>query len=432
MKKIPYKQAVEYFYNQLPVFHRQGAAAYKADMENTNKLMKMLNHPENKFKSIHVAGTNGKGSSSHLLSSILMENGLRVGLHTSPHIKDIRERIVVNGKPCGKIFITGFLEKYQTQLEEIKPSFFEIMVAMAFDYFSKKTDIAVVEVGMGGRLDSTNVITPEVCLITNISYDHTQFLGNTLPEIAEQKAGIIKRDVPVVISQTQPEVQQVFIDKAERMNAPIYFADQIFKVENIRWDDSCQIMDIYKEDKIYLKDLRCPLLGKYQQKNILGVLQVVEVLNASGKYHISLGDVRRAVERVQENCPILGRWQTLSKDPLTICDTGHNVAGLTEVMQQLESIPKKKLNFVIGVVNDKDIEAEIQLLPKDAEYYLCKADIPRGLDVMTLADKFKAAGLQYSTYPSVKAALKAAQTNALSTGAMVFVGGSTYTVAEIL
>lgn len=429
---MTYDKAVEYLFNQLPVFQRQGAAAYKADMGNTYKLMDMLDHPENKFKSVHVAGTNGKGSSSHMLSSILMENGFKTGLHTSPHLKDLRERIVINGKYCGKIYITGFLEQYREQIKHIRPSFFELMVAMAFKYFAKKSEIAVIEVGMGGRLDSTNVITPEVSLITNISYDHMQFLGNTLPKIATEKAGIIKKNTPVVISQRQEEVKQVFIDIAKKQKAPIYFADEIFSVKNVRKQDGLQIMDIFKDNLLYLKDLRLPLCGDYQQKNILGVLQVIEVMNASKKYHISLGDIRRGIENVQNNFPIMGRWQTISNEPLTICDTGHNVDGLQYVIKQLNGIKKEKLHFVIGVVNDKDIENEIKMLPKDAVFYLCKADIPRGLDVKILAQKFAKAGLNFLEFDSVKSALKQAQKDALQSGGMVFVGGSTYTVAEII
>ena len=427
-----YEQTKEFLYSWLPVFHRQGASAYKANLDSTIRFMTALQHPENKFKSIHVAGTNGKGSSSHILASIMREYGLRTGLHTSPHLRDLTERIVVNGKQASKNYVIQFVKTNEKIIKEISPSFFEMMVAMAFNYFANNVDIAVIEVGMGGRLDSTNIITPEVSLITNISFDHTQFLGDTLEKIAGEKAGIIKRNIPVVVSQTQKETKEVFEMKAKEMNSKIYFADQRLSVRNDRLENGFLVMDIYKDNKLYIDNLQSSLTGDYQKKNILGVIQTIEALNETGKYKITKENIKDGVKNVQKNFTLMGRWQTLSTNPLTICDTGHNEDGLHYVLSQLNSMKKNSLHFVFGVVNDKDIDTEIKMLPKDAIYYLCKADIPRGLDVNVLAEKFSAYSMQYSVYPSVKDALKQAQKDALKTKGMVFVGGSTYTVAEIV
>lgn len=427
-----YEQTKEFLYSWLPVFHRQGASAYKANLDSTIRFMTALQHPENKFKSIHVAGTNGKGSSSHILASIMREYGLRTGLHTSPHLRDLTERIVVNGKQASKNYVIQFVKTNEKIIKEISPSFFEMMVAMAFNYFANNVDIAVIEVGMGGRLDSTNIITPEVSLITNISFDHTQFLGDTLEKIAGEKAGIIKRNIPVVVSQTQKETKEVFEMKAKEMNSKIYFADQRLSVKNDRLENGFLVMDIYKDNKLYIDNLQSSLTGDYQKKNILGVIQTIEALNETGKYKITKENIKNGVKNVQKNFTLMGRWQTLSTNPLTICDTGHNEDGLHYVLSQLNSMKKNSLHFVFGVVNDKDIDTEMKMLPKDAIYYLCKADIPRGLDVKVLAEKFSAYSMQYSVYPSVKDALKQAQKDALKTQGMVFVGGSTYTVAEIV
>ena len=427
-----YEQTKEFLYSWLPVFHRQGASAYKANLDSTIRFMTALQHPENKFKSIHVAGTNGKGSSSHILASIMREYGLRTGLHTSPHLRDLTERIVVNGKQASKNYVIQFVKTNEKIIKEISPSFFEMMVAMAFNYFANNVDIAVIEVGMGGRLDSTNIITPEVSLITNISFDHTQFLGDTLEKIAGEKAGIIKRNIPVVVSQTQKETKEVFEMKAKEMNSKIYFADQRLSVKNDRLENGFLVMDIYKDNKLYIDNLQCGLTGDYQKKNILGVIQTIEALNETGKYKITKENIKDGVKNVQKNFTLMGRWQTLSTNPLTICDTGHNEDGLHYVLSQLNSMKKNSLHFVFGVVNDKDIDTEMKMLPKDAIYYLCKANIPRGLDVKVLAEKFSAYSMQYSVYPSVKDALKQAQKDALKTQGMVFVGGSTYTVAEIV
>lgn len=428
-----YIQATEYLYGQLPVFHRIGAAAYKTDIDNTIKFMECLGNPQNDFASIHIAGTNGKGSCSHLVASILKQSGKKTGLHTSPHLVDLRERISVDGKLCGKNYVINFLKKYKNEIENIQPSFFELMVAMAFNYFKqKKVDNAVVEVGMGGRLDSTNILSPLCCLITNISFDHTQFLGNTLSEIASEKAGIIKNNTPIVISQSQTETKDVFLQKAKQMHAPIYFADENYELKNIKEDDEFLTADVYRKGQLFIQNLQCPLKGDYQKKNLLGVLQTIEVLNTIENYHISKQDIKEGIKKLQKNFLLQGRWQILKQNPLTICDTGHNEDGLSLVLKQLAKVKKEKLNFVFGVVNDKDIDKEINMLPKEAEYFLCKANIPRGLEVEILAQKFQSKGMKYRVFSSVKQAYNQAQKDAIKTNAMVFIGGSTYTVAEIL
>ena len=430
-----YTEALEYLFQHLPMFQRVGGAAYKADLGNTEALMKVIGEPYKNFRSVHIAGTNGKGSSSHLIASILFENGIKTALHTSPHLRDMRERIMVNGQMCSKQYVTNFLNKYAKEIEDIKPSFFELLVAMAFQYFEKKkVDTAVIEVGMGGRLDSTNVINPEACLITNISWDHTQFLGDTLEKIAGEKAGIIKKDTPVIISQTQKETKKVFTEQAKAMNAPIYFADQLYSANNIRRENNLLVFDVYKGKELFIENLVSPLSGDYQLKNILGVLCVIEVLNKSNKYSISKDDIKRGIRNVMENFTLRGRWQILSENPRTLCDTGHNEDGLKFVLNQLKREQYDTLRFVFGVVNDKDVDAEIAMMPKDALYYLCKADIPRGLDVEILAEKMKKADMKFKVYSSVKKALKAAQNDAIKNKGndLVFVGGSTYTVAEIV
>lgn len=430
---MTYLDTQQWLYKQLPVFHRIGAAAYKVDISNTIDLLSSIGNPHHYFNSIHIAGTNGKGSSSHLIASILRESGKKTGLHTSPHLKDLRERIVVDGKMCSKNYVISFVKNFGQRLQKVQPSFFELMVAMAFNYFkNKRVETAVVEVGMGGRLDSTNVLSPDCCLITNISFDHQQFLGNTLEQIATEKAGIIKKNTPVIISQTQKETKPVFVSKAKEMNAPIFFADENYSIKNVRYKDGYLVVDVYKKGEIFLKDLLCPLCGEYQQKNILGVIQLVEVLNTLKGYKITKKNLRDGIKNVQHNFLLQGRWQKLSDNPFTICDTGHNEDGLTHVIHQLNSIKKDKLNFVLGVVNDKDIDTEIEMLPKDACYFLCKANIPRGLDVEILANKFKNKRMNYKTFSSVAQAYKEAQKDAIKTNAMVFVGGSTYTVAEVL
>ena len=391
---------------QLPMYQRIGPKAYNAKLDGIINLSTYLGNPHKKFKSIHVAGTNGKGSSSHMLASILQEAGYQVGLYTSPHLKDFRERIRINGAMTSKQFVMGFVKKHYEFLKTHKLSFFEITVAMAFDYFAgKQVDIAIIEVGLGGRLDSTNIITPEVCLITNIGLDHTNFLGSTLPEIAAEKAGIIKKGIPVVVSEKQPETHPIFTSVAATMGAPLYYADQSLNGE-------------------FTTDLQ----GMYQQRNINGVLEVLKVLSG---FKVTESDIRKGLSNVARNTGLLGRWQLLQEAPRAICDMGHNREGILQIMQQLEREDYRKLHMVLGFVEDKDLSTMLPLFPKTATYYFARPLIARGLSASALRDAAAGYGLAGKAYPSVlkayKAALKAAQK-----GDLIFVGGSTFTVAEVV
>ncbi|MEE1143182.1 MAG: folylpolyglutamate synthase/dihydrofolate synthase family protein [Bacteroidales bacterium] len=427
-----YQETLDYLYSYLPMFQRIGAAAYKEDIYNTVELMKALGNPEKKFKSIHVAGTNGKGSSSHLIASILREKGLKVGLHTSPHLKDFRERIKINNQMCEEDFVVKFVENNKELIERIKPSFFETAVAMAFTYFAQENvDVAIIEVGMGGRLDSTNIINPLACLITNISFDHTQFLGNSLEAIAQEKAGIIKQNTPVVISQTQKETQNVFSAKANEKNSPICFADSYLSCENVNHSQGLLKMDIYKNGVERIKNLQSSLSGYYQQKNILGVVALIDTLNQYHNFNISDEEIKQGIENLSSNFPIAGRWQTLCNKPLTICDTGHNEDGLKYVIEQIKNTPHEKLRFVLAMVNDKDVNKVLSMLDKDAEYYLSQAKIPRALPVDELAEKAQQAGLSFTKYATISQALAQAQQDSKEND-LVFVGGSTFTVAEVV
>ncbi|MBX2960280.1 MAG: bifunctional folylpolyglutamate synthase/dihydrofolate synthase [Flavobacteriales bacterium] len=403
-----YQQTLDYLFSQLPMFQRVGASAYKADLNNTIELCKLLHHPEKNFKSIHIAGTNGKGSTSHMLASILQEAGYKVGLYTSPHLKDFRERIKINGEMISEQEVVDFVIKHQSEFEQINLSFFEWTVGLAFDYFSKKqVDIAVIETGLGGRLDSTNVITPLVSVITNIGKDHTQFLGETLAKIASEKAGIIKENIPIIIGETQQETQQVFIDKALEKSAKIFFADKIITTN-------------------YESDLK----GIYQEKNKKTVLAAIQQLMING-FSIAEENIKNGLLNVVKNTGLLGRWQILSENPLTICDTGHNEAGIKEVLKQISLTKHNHLHFVFGAVNDKEIDSILSMLPKNATYYFCQAKIPRALDVNVLYTKAKEFELKGNPYDSVENAIKQAKANA-SANDFVFVGGSTFVVAEAI
>ncbi|MEE0977403.1 MAG: folylpolyglutamate synthase/dihydrofolate synthase family protein [Bacteroidales bacterium] len=429
---INYNDTLKYLYDRLPMFQRIGASAYKEDLHNTIALMNALGNPEKRFRSIHVAGTNGKGSSSHFIASILREQGLKVGLHTSPHLKDFRERIKINNEMCPQEYVVEFVERNKAIIETIEPSFFELAVAMAFEYFAiNNVDIAVVEVGMGGRLDSTNIINPLVGLITNISKDHTQFLGTTIESIATEKAGIIKKNCPIVISQTQDQAQEVFITKANSQNSPIVFADQYLEAQRTNNNNSALSADIIQAGQTRFSNLQIPLIGDYQQKNVLGAIAVADALNKYHNFGIEETTIRKGIENLNNNFPLLGRWQRLSENPLTICDTGHNEDGLKFVLAQLAKQEYKTLRFVLGMVNDKDVDKVLTMLDKNAIYYLCKADIPRGLEVQILAEKASKAGLMYKVCGSVSQALGQAQAEA-EKGDLIFVGGSTFTVAEVV
>lgn len=404
-----YQETVNWMFKQLPMYQHQGKSAYKVDLSNTLLLAKQLNHPEHHFKSIHVAGTNGKGSTSHMLASVLQEAGYKVGLYTSPHLKDFRERIKINGKEISKQFVIGFIKRNLSFFQENQLSFFEMTVGMAFDYFKNKdVDIAIVEVGLGGRLDSTNIITPEISVITNIGFDHTQFLGNTYEKIAKEKAGIIKPKVPVVIGETQKETKEVFVNIANENKSDIYFADNLIS-----------------------KNFECDLKGSYQKHNIKSVVQTIKILNSQKVFVVSDDQLHNGLKNVVTNTGLKGRWQLLQEQPKVICDTAHNKEGLSYVMNQLEDEQFDTLHMVFGVVNDKDLDSIIPLLPKDAAYYFCKPNIPRGMDVNQLKDKFLENGCIGESYNTVYEAFNSALQNANSED-LIYVGGSTFVVAEII
>lgn len=416
---------LEYLYARLPMFQRVGAVAYKKDLSNTLNLCKALGNPHERFPSIHVAGTNGKGSTSHMIAAILQSAGYRTGLYTSPHLKEFTERIRVNGVEVGQAFVVDFVKRMKVNIERVNPSFFETTVVMAFDYFAQeKVDVAVVEVGLGGRLDSTNVITPVLSLITNIGFDHMDLLGNTLGEIASEKAGIIKHGVPVVISQRQPEVEAVFKEKASATEAPLLFASDRFEAR-MRNEGT---VDVFADGKFYCA-LAPALKGLYQLKNIPGVLAAVEYLNHAG-WSISGEHVQQGVERVTELTGLKGRWQKLGDIPLTICDTAHNEDGIREVCKQIQTLGFKKMFVVLGMVKDKDISRVLALLPREAHYIFCQALIPRALPAKELAQQAEMFGLQGEVVENVNGAIRHARALA-GREDFIFVGGSTFVVAEI-
>lgn len=428
---MTYPQTLEYLFSKLPMYQRIGAAAYKADLNNTIAICAALGNPEKKLKCIHVAGTNGKGSSSHMLAAVLQKSGYKTGLYTSPHLVDFRERIKINGKPIPKTEVTQFVESYKDVFEKIEPSFFEWTVGLAFDYFVKQeVDVAVIEVGLGGRLDSTNVIKPIVSLITNISFDHMNLLGDTLPKIGEEKAGIIKTKTPIVISQTQLEVISVFNNKAKELKAPIVFADKQYKVNNTSIKDNLLEVELTNRVTNQVEQYKLDLTGSYQVKNLIGVLSTISILREKG-FMIEEADVKSALEKTSQITGLLGRWQTLSTKPLIIADTGHNEDGILQVLENIKKTEHKQLHFVLGVVNDKDISKILKLLPKEAVYYFCKASIPRALDENELFSQAKKAGLSGKVFSTVPEAIKAAKKQAKS-GDLVFIGGSTFTVADAL
>lgn len=430
---MTYQQTLDYLYSRLPMFQRIGPAAYKADLSNTIALCAALNNPHERFRSIHIAGTNGKGSTSHLLASVLQAAGYKTGLYTSPHLKDFRERIRVNGKMIGKEGVTAFVERYKSDFEKIDLSFFEWTVGLAFHYFrEKKVDIAIIETGLGGRLDSTNVILPEVSVITNISYDHMNLLGNTLEKIAKEKAGIIKRDVPVIIGESQPEIASVFVQKAAAQRAPIMFADKVYSVR--KWD----VSDVPAPHVVadlggragYRVTVRSSLIGDYQKKNFVTVIAVLEELRRLG-WNVDELAMRKGFRDVAETTGLIGRWQTIGKNPTVITDTGHNEGGIREIITQLKHTTYRKLHMVIGVVNDKDPGKVLSLLPKNATYYFCSFDLPRAMNAEELQVAAGEFNLKGAAFPTVRKALKAAKDQA-GKNDLIFVGGSTFVVAEAL
>jgi len=406
---MDYQNTIEWMFNRLPMYQTQGASAYKKDLTNTLILAAYLGNPERKIKAIHVAGTNGKGSTSHLLASVLQEAGYKVGLYTSPHLKDFRERIKINGKDISEEYVCEFMNAHRDFFEQNQLSFFEMTVGLAFDYFAKQQiDIAIIEVGMGGRLDSTNIITPLVSVITNIGLDHTQFLGNTLEIIATEKAGIIKKNIPVVIGEYTNETKNVFIQKSNQENANIYFASDL-------------IQETYSS----------PLIGDYQVHNKKTVFQVIKVLQEVSDFKISEENCKNGFQNVIDLTNFKGRWQVLQHHPKVICDTAHNKDGLKIVMNQLKKEDFLQLHIVLGVVNDKDLSEILPLFPKNAIYYFCKPNIPRGLEAEVLQKKATDFGLVGKLCNSVINAYEKALV-AAGKDDVVYVGGSTFVVAEIV
>lgn len=404
---MTYKETLNWLFNQLPMFQNIGASAYKKDLSNTLLLVEHLNHPERNFKTIHVAGTNGKGSTSSMIASVFMEAGYKVGLYTSPHLKDFRERITINGKQISKNYVHEFITTHKSFFERTELSFFEMTVGLAFEYFSdKKVDIAIIEVGMGGRLDATNIITPLLSVITNIGKDHTQFLGDTLEKIAFEKAGIIKPTIPVVIGEYTSETKPVFLQVAKQNHSEIHFA----------------------QDERH-PDYPCGLLGDYQLKNKKTVIETFR--NLKSDFIISEENIKNGILNVVQNTNLQGRWQILQENPKVICDTAHNAHGLEIVMNQLKKEKFNQLHLVLGVVNDKDLDSILPLFPKNAIYYFCKPKIERGLPAKILQEKAATYNLKGNTYNSISIAYKKALANSASND-LIYIGGSTFVVAEII
>ena len=421
-----YNTLLEEIFHAYPMYHKVGTAAYKEGLENIESLLDIVGNPEKKLKAIHIAGTNGKGSVAHFTASYCQERGLKTGLFTSPHLVDFRERIRINGEMITEEQVLDFFNRFKPEFDKLEPSFFEMTTALAFWYFAvQKVDIAVIEVGLGGRLDATNVLQPLLSVITNITLEHTQLLGNTIAKIAFEKAGIIKKDTPVVIGEFHPESFPVFTDIAEKNNAPLFLAEDNFTIEGDLSD--CNIIDVM--GRTLYEHVRVPVQGEYQRKNLRTFLQVADVLDQLMPTDKDV--TMAAIEKMVENTHLTGRWQVLAQEPLTICDVGHNVGGLSLTMKQLVSIPCRALRIVFGMVADKDIEHVLPLLPKNAIYYVSQAHIERALQGDTLAGILSAAGLNTRTFPTIETAFRAAQGDAAQDD-IVFVGGSCFVVGELL
>jgi dihydrofolate synthase/folylpolyglutamate synthase len=423
-----YAQTLEYLFTQLPMFSRVGAAAYKPDLTNTIRLCEALGNPQHQFKSIHIAGTNGKGSTSHMLASILQTAGYKTGLYTSPHLVDFRERIKIDGVYCSKEFVVEFTEKIKPLIATIQPSFFEITVAMAFSYFAEqKVDIAVIEVGLGGRLDSTNIITPEVSIITNIGLDHTQFLGDTISKIAGEKAGIIKKDVPCVVSEYTTDTRPVF--DAAASNTNLTYASDVYNIEGTKYSNEYLQVDIANNATGAITTYKLDLNGSYQAKNVLGVLTAVDVLLLKG-WQISKQNILDGLSHVKNNTGLYGRWQIIDQSPTTIVDVAHNVAGIQTLLEQIAAIQYNQLHLVMGMVKDKDIDSVLALLPDNANYYFTQAQIERALPAIDLQQKASVLGLNGGTFKTVNEAITAAKKEAQDNDFIV-VCGSIFLVGEI-
>ena len=423
---MTYDQTIKYLYDRLPVFHQIGGAAYKPGLDNSIQLMNALDNPQNNYRTIHIAGTNGKGSVSHMLAAVLQSSGYKVGLYTSPHLVDFRERIRVNGEMIHQQYVVDFVEKHKSLFDRIEPSFFEATMAMAFDYFNDSDiDVAVIEVGLGGRLDSTNIINPELSVITNISFDHMGFLGDTLEKIAFEKAGIIKRNTPVVIGEALPETTPVFELKVMKEDSPICYAEKYIQVTFKKYENGCMVVETSDN-----KNYQIGLTGFYQLKNIATTLTAIDQLNELD-FTIPNKAIAKGLKEVTEITGLQGRWQILGHDPLVIADTGHNVAGFQYIVEQIKAQKCKTLRIVIGMVNDKDIRGVLALLPVKAQYYFTQAAIERALPAIDLKEKGEMYHLKGMAYSSVKQAVKAAL-NEADQKDFIFIGGSNFVVGEAL
>lgn len=425
-----YTDTLDFLYAQLPMFTRIGAAAYKKDLNNIRAICEALGHPERKFKSVHIGGTNGKGSTSHMLAAILQTAGYKTGLHTSPHLKDFRERIRINGEMVSEQTVIDFVNQHADLFQQIAPSFFEATVAMTFEAFANaEVDIAVIEVGLGGRLDSTNIIDPLLSIITNIGFDHMDLLGNTLSAIAAEKAGIIKQNTPAIIGEFLPETKEVFTAKAKAENAPLYFAQEEWRIIP-QGKNEFLVLEAQQISSGKTLQLELDLSGSYQLKNLPAVLLAVDELRKQG-FEISDAHIQSALKQVKTLTGLQGRWQTLKTDPLVICDTGHNEDGIREVLQNISATPHHKLHMVWGMVKDKDISKVLSMLPTSAQYYFCQPAIPRAKPVNELEPEASLFGLNGNAYQTVKEAYEAAL-NKAAPGDLIFIGGSTFVVAEVL
>lgn len=425
---MSYQDTLDYLYSRLPMFSRIGAAAIKKDLHNTIAICDVLGNPQHQFKTIHVAGTNGKGSTSHMLASILQAAGYKTGLYTSPHLYDFRERIKINGEMCSKEFVVDFTNKIKDCIESIEPSFFEITVGMAFSYFAQqKCDIAIIETGLGGRLDSTNIIHPELSIITNIGWDHMALLGNSLSEIAAEKAGIIKPGIPVIVNETTNETKPIFAQKALEQNAPIYFAEDIYTLTQFEhhWEHALFSFEI----NTITTCIECDLPGKYQYKNIKGVLVAISVLQEKG-WNILAKHITEGLANIKQLTGLMGRWESIHKNPRIVLDVAHNEHGIHALLEQLQTLPFEQLHIVTGMVKDKDVDAVLQLLPTHAKYYFTQSHIPRALSAVELAEKGNALGLEGNYFEHVNIALNQAKSVAKQDD-LILVIGSVFLVAEV-
>jgi dihydrofolate synthase / folylpolyglutamate synthase len=428
---MTYQQTLDYLFARLPMYQRVGAAAYKADLVNTQKIIELLGKPHQGLKCVHIAGTNGKGSCSHMIAAILQQAGYKTGLYTSPHLIDFRERIKINGKMIPKNYVVEFVEKYKEPFEQIEPSFFEWTVGLAFDYFaSQEVDVAVIEVGLGGRLDSTNIITPVVSLITNISFDHVNLLGDSLEKIAAEKAGIIKPRVPVVVSQYQSETGPLFSQVARDNKSPIEFSDKVYKITSATLNAELLNVTVLNRRDNSESSYELDLTGIYQTKNLLGVLNTIEHLIKAG-FVIEPNHIKKALQNTCGLTGLAGRWQKLSDKPLIIADTGHNEDGIKQVLEHLKTLEFNKLHFVFGTVNDKEVSKILSMLPKDANYYFVRSSVPRALDEKELQAQANKVKLEGKSYNSVKEGIDAAK-KSYKKNDLIFVGGSTFVVGDAL